>query len=85
MFSPVIDRSSNRDAVFPTDSALQHRADREFDVVHWNQYDRGGRFAANEASDLYAADLVDWFTRFSAYEGQPGRRGGWRAHSQSRS
>lgn len=49
-------------AVFPTDPVLRHRADREFNVVHWNEYDRGGHFAAIEAPDLYAADLIEFFS-----------------------
>jgi pimeloyl-ACP methyl ester carboxylesterase len=48
-------------AVFPTDPVLRHRADREFNVVHWNEYNRGGHFAAIEAPDLYAADLIAFF------------------------
>lgn len=48
-------------AVFPTDPVLRHRADQEFNVVHWNEYDRGGHFAAIEVPDLYAADLLEFF------------------------
>jgi hypothetical protein len=31
-------------------------------VVYWSEYDRGGHFAAIEAPDLYAADLIKFFS-----------------------
>jgi pimeloyl-ACP methyl ester carboxylesterase len=49
-------------AVFPTDPVLRHRADQDLNVVHWNEYDRGGHFAAIEAPDLYSTDLLGFFS-----------------------
>ncbi|HEY6791457.1 MAG TPA: epoxide hydrolase [Trebonia sp.] len=47
-------------AVFPADIFLPLRrlADRDLpNIVHWNEYDRGGHFAAMEEPDLFVADL----------------------------
>lgn len=47
-------------AVFPADIFLPLRrlADRDLpNIVHWNEYDRGGHFAAMEEPDLYVTDL----------------------------
>lgn len=47
-------------AVFPADIFLPLRrlADRDLpNIVHWNEYDRGGHFAALEEPDLFVADL----------------------------
>jgi len=48
-------------AVFPGDSTVRRLAEREFDVVHYTEFDRGGHFAALEAPDLVAGDLQDFF------------------------
>jgi microsomal epoxide hydrolase len=47
-------------AVFPQDPALPIRklADPRYpNIVHWNEYDRGGHFAALEEPDLFISDL----------------------------
>jgi microsomal epoxide hydrolase len=47
-------------AIFPQDQALPIRryADRAFpNIVQWNEYDRGGHFAAMEEPDLFIEDL----------------------------
>jgi pimeloyl-ACP methyl ester carboxylesterase len=47
-------------AVFPADFFLPLRrlADRDLpNIVRWNEYDRGGHFAAMEEPDLFVADL----------------------------
>jgi microsomal epoxide hydrolase len=50
-------------AVFPADIFLPLRrlADRDLpNIVHWNEYDRGGHFAAMEEPDLFVADLREF-------------------------
>ncbi|MFC9691230.1 epoxide hydrolase family protein [Kribbella sp. NPDC056951] len=49
-------------AVFPGDCTVRRLAEREFDVVHYQEFDRGGHFAALEVPDLVAGDLQDFFT-----------------------
>ncbi|MDG4792786.1 epoxide hydrolase family protein [Micromonospora sp. WMMD1082] len=47
-------------AVFPQDIFLPLRrlADRDLPtIVHWNEFDRGGHFAALEEPDLYTSDV----------------------------
>jgi len=51
-------------AVFPSDPAIRRVAEREHNVVHWSEFDRGGHFAAMEASDLLVEDIRAFFRRF---------------------
>ncbi len=62
--SLITNGSAYGNAVFPTSPVLRYRAEREFNVVQWNEYGREGRFATIEAPDLYAADLVQFFGSF---------------------
>jgi pimeloyl-ACP methyl ester carboxylesterase len=48
-------------AVFPSDPGIRRIAERENNVVHWSEFDRGGHFAAMEAPDLLTADIRDFF------------------------
>ncbi|MGW5195659.1 epoxide hydrolase family protein [Kribbella sp. NPDC004138] len=51
-------------AVFPGDSTVRRLVEREFDVVHYSEFDRGGHFAALEVPELVAGDLRDFFGKF---------------------
>jgi epoxide hydrolase len=48
-------------AVFPMDITIRNIAEREHNIVHWSEFDRGGHFAAMEAPDLLTADVRDFF------------------------
>jgi pimeloyl-ACP methyl ester carboxylesterase len=48
-------------AVFPGDSTVRRFAEREHNVVHWSEFDRGGHFAALQAPDLLVGDVRDYF------------------------
>jgi epoxide hydrolase len=48
-------------AVFPMDITIKNIAEREHNVVHWSEFDRGGHFAAMEAPDLLTTDVRDFF------------------------
>ncbi|MEV5965480.1 epoxide hydrolase family protein [Kribbella sp. NPDC051952] len=48
-------------AVFPGDSTVRKLVERELNVVHYNEFDRGGHFAALEAPDLVIEDLHAFF------------------------
>jgi pimeloyl-ACP methyl ester carboxylesterase len=50
-------------AVFPHDIVLPVRrlAERDNNIVHWSEFDRGGHFAAMEEPDLLAADVLEFF------------------------
>ncbi len=48
-------------AVFPGDSTVRSLVERELNVVHHNEFDRGGHFAALEAPELVIGDLQDFF------------------------
>jgi pimeloyl-ACP methyl ester carboxylesterase len=50
-------------AVFPTDPAIRHISEREHNIVHWSEFDRGGHFAAMEAPDLLIEDIRAFFRR----------------------
>jgi pimeloyl-ACP methyl ester carboxylesterase len=50
-------------AVFPGDSTVRRLAEREFDVVHYTEFDRGGHFAALEVPELVAEDLREFFVQ----------------------
>jgi epoxide hydrolase len=59
-------------AVFPSDPAIRRAAEREHNVVHWSEFDRGGHFAAMEAPDLLVEDIRAFFRRFRT-DAVPGR------------
>ncbi|MER6815585.1 epoxide hydrolase family protein [Spirillospora sp. NPDC000708] len=48
-------------AVFPGDAGIRRVAEREHNVVHWSEFDRGGHFAAMEAPDLLVDDVRAFF------------------------
>ena len=48
-------------AVFPGDAGVRRIAEREHNVVHWSEFDRGGHFAAMEAPDLLVEDIRAFF------------------------
>ena len=48
-------------AVFPGDPGVRRIAEREHNVVHWSEFDRGGHFAAMEAPDLLVEDVRTFF------------------------
>ena len=48
-------------AVFPGDSTVRRFAERDHEVVHWSEFDRGGHFAALQAPDLFTADIRAFF------------------------
>jgi epoxide hydrolase len=49
-------------AVFTSaDVAIRRLAERDHNVVHWSEFDRGGHFAAMEAPDLLIGDVRDFF------------------------
>jgi pimeloyl-ACP methyl ester carboxylesterase len=50
-------------AVFPNDSTVRKLVEREFDVVHYTEFDRGGHFAALEVPDLVIGDLRAFFAK----------------------
>jgi epoxide hydrolase len=50
-------------AVFPGDTTVRKLAEREHNVVHFKEFDRGGHFAALEVPDLVIGDLQDFFTQ----------------------
>ncbi|GAB2815889.1 epoxide hydrolase [Actinoallomurus bryophytorum] len=48
-------------AVFPGDSTIRRFVERDHDVVHWSEFDRGGHFAALQAPDLLTSDIRAFF------------------------
>ncbi|TCO50497.1 pimeloyl-ACP methyl ester carboxylesterase [Kribbella antiqua] len=48
-------------AVFPSDSTVRRLAERELNVVHYTEFDRGGHFAALEVPELVIEDLQAFF------------------------
>jgi pimeloyl-ACP methyl ester carboxylesterase len=48
-------------AVFPGDAGVRRIAEREHNVIHWSEFDRGGHFAAMEAPDLLITDIRTFF------------------------
>lgn len=53
-------------AVFPFDlfQPVRRLAERQYTIVHWSEFERGGHFAAMEAPDLLTGDLQVFFRRF---------------------
>jgi pimeloyl-ACP methyl ester carboxylesterase len=50
-------------AVFSEDIAIRRYAEREHNIVHWTDFDRGGHFAAMEEPDLLVGDVRKFFRR----------------------
>ncbi|MQY08106.1 epoxide hydrolase family protein [Actinomadura macrotermitis] len=48
-------------AVFPGDGGVRRVAEREHNVIHWSEFDRGGHFPAMEVPDLLVADVRAFF------------------------
>ncbi|AWB95501.1 epoxide hydrolase [Agromyces badenianii] len=48
-------------AVFPGDFGIRAIAERDDNVVHWSEFDRGGHFPAMEVPDLLVADVRAFF------------------------
>jgi pimeloyl-ACP methyl ester carboxylesterase len=52
-------------AVFtPHDIAIRRLAERDHNIVHWTEFERGGHFAAMETPDLLVGDVREFFRRF---------------------
>ncbi|MEV4113102.1 epoxide hydrolase family protein [Nonomuraea sp. NPDC049695] len=50
-------------AVFPGDGGVRRVAEREHNVIHWSEFDRGGHFAAMEVPDLLVDDVRAFFRK----------------------
>jgi pimeloyl-ACP methyl ester carboxylesterase len=50
-------------AVFPMDITIRSIAERQHNIVHWTEFDRGGHFAAMEAPNLLVDDMRAFFHR----------------------
>ena len=48
-------------AVFTQDPSIRRYAERNHNIVHWSEFDRGGHFAAMEVPDLLVGDVRDFF------------------------
>ena len=48
-------------AVFPDDPSVRRFVEREYDVVHWSEFDRGGHFAAMEVPEILVEDIRAFF------------------------
>ncbi|WP_448004623.1 epoxide hydrolase family protein [Agromyces bauzanensis] len=48
-------------AVFPGDFGIRPIAERDHNVVHWSEFDRGGHFPAMEVPDLLVGDVRTFF------------------------
>ena len=54
--------------VLPYDilQSVRPLAERDYDIVHWTEFDRGGHFSGLEVPDLLAADIRDFFRKLQA-------------------
>ncbi|WP_327090610.1 epoxide hydrolase [Nonomuraea sp. NBC_01738] len=50
-------------AVFPGDFGIRTVSERENNVVHWSEFERGGHFAAMEVPDVLVGDVRALFRR----------------------
>jgi pimeloyl-ACP methyl ester carboxylesterase len=52
-------------AVFANDFlSIRAFAERDHNIVHWSEFDRGGHFSGTDASDLVVTDLQDFFATY---------------------
>jgi len=63
---PAISTAPTGVAVFPGEiaPAIRRFAELSNNVVHWSEFDRGGRFAAMEEPDLLVRDVREFFRLF---------------------
>src|SRR5919199_3264299 len=50
-------------AVFTQDPSIRRYAERNHNIVHWSEFDRGGHFAAMEVPDLLVGDIREFFSK----------------------
>lgn len=43
------------------DTAIKHMAEKDHNVVHWQEYEKGGHFFALEQPELFAEDVRMFF------------------------
>ena len=43
---------------------VRRLAERDHNIVHWSEFDRGGHFAAMEEPDLFVDDIRAFFRPF---------------------
>jgi pimeloyl-ACP methyl ester carboxylesterase len=48
-------------AVFAEDVAIRRYAQRNYNIVHWTDFDEGGHFAAMETPELLVEDIRSFF------------------------
>ena len=52
-------------AVFADDfPSIRQLAERDHNIVHWSEFDRGGHFSGTDAPDLLAADLRAFYSKY---------------------
>jgi pimeloyl-ACP methyl ester carboxylesterase len=52
-------------AVFASDfKAIRQLADRDHNIVHWSEFDRGGHYSGTDAPDLLAEDLRTFYRSY---------------------
>ncbi|MBP2326529.1 pimeloyl-ACP methyl ester carboxylesterase [Kibdelosporangium banguiense] len=52
-------------AVFANDfKAIRQLADRDHNIVHWSEFDRGGHYSGTDAPDLLAEDLRTFYRSY---------------------
>jgi pimeloyl-ACP methyl ester carboxylesterase len=52
-------------AVFANDFlSIRAFAERDHNIVHWSEFDRGGHFSGTDASDLVVTDLQEFFATY---------------------
>jgi hypothetical protein len=56
-------------AVFAADTGIRRVMERDREVEHWSEFDRGGHFPAMEDPDLLTADLRAFFRRYRVCAG----------------
>jgi pimeloyl-ACP methyl ester carboxylesterase len=47
----------------PCDVTIRPWAERDHNIVHWAEYDKGGHFFATEQPALFAEDVTTFFAK----------------------
>jgi pimeloyl-ACP methyl ester carboxylesterase len=70
--APAAITGTDGDGGVPGDTTIRPLAERDHNVVHWAEFDRGGHFAAMEAPDLLVRDVREFFRPLrSGFHGNP--------------
>jgi pimeloyl-ACP methyl ester carboxylesterase len=60
---PIVRHHAHRRGLFAEDYAIRRYGERNNNIVHWSEFDRGGHFSAMEVPEPFTEDVRAFFRR----------------------